>query len=79
MEKILNFCEVPIEKQKLISAINKSDIKNMSNLEKNQKNLKFFNRFSNNDVKFIRSKNEDRNQKLTPKQNQILIELTSRI
>jgi predicted nucleotidyltransferase len=79
MERILNFCEVPIEKQKLISAIKRSDVKNMSNLEKNQKNLKFFNRYSNDDVKFISSKNEDRNQKLTPKQNQILIELTNRV
>jgi predicted nucleotidyltransferase len=79
MEKILNFCDIPIDKQKLISAIKNSDIKNMSKLEKNQKNHDFFNRFSNNDVNFVSSKPEDRNQKLSPKQKQILIELNNKI
>jgi hypothetical protein len=79
MMKVLKFCNLPLDKEKLLLAIKKSDIKAMSKLESKQRDSEFFKSYKNKDINFIRKNDDDRIENLNTKQLQILEQLSNQI
>ena len=80
MLKVLSFCKLPLDEKRLLFAIEKSNIKNMSNLESRQRNSEFFksSNFKLNDVNFIRKNDNDRLHSISDKQLKMLDNITKK-
>lgn len=79
MLRVLKFCNLPLDKEKLLVAIKRSNINFMAKLENKQRNSDFFKSFKDKGLNFVRTDSNDRIQKLNNEQIQILADINNTI